>query len=359
MRWRTKKANATKGSLKSGVAAAPGRLRLALRDAIAASLGAMLAWELSHYLLGHPKPVFAAVTALVCLAPGLPSHLKQTWGLVLGCAIGIIVGELAWLLPDAIPLLRLSLASLVALSLASMLGQPPVVPIQAGVSVVLVLSMGPSAAGEIRLIDVLVGAGVGLMFSQVIFTANPLRAVSRSASTLLEQLADGLEATLQATATHDTPDATVALGRLTRSSDALGALRAAMVEAQSASRWSLRGRLGGAGLQTITGRYDRHAVRLYASALLLGESLVRGMAHDSGLMPRAIALRCEWLIQACRQLSANGNVVALQPDDALAELAASAPQAPTQPVPEPWLPALEHARQMEEALQALIGSRDA
>ena len=341
------------------MAAAPGRLRLALRDAIAASLGAMLAWELSHYLLGHPRPVFAAVTALVCLAPGLPSHLKQTWGLVLGCAIGIIVGELAWLLPDTIPLLRLSLASLVALSLAAMLGQPPVVPIQAGVSVVLVLSMGPSAAGETRLVDVLVGAGVGLMFSQVIFTANPLRAVSRSASALLGQLAEGLEATLRATATHDTPDATVALGQLTRSSDALSALRAAMVEAQSASRWSLRGRLGGAGLQTITGRYDRHAVRLYASALLLGESLVRGMSHDSGLMPRAIVLHCEWLVDACRQLSANGNVVALQPDDALAELAASAPQAPAQPVPQAWLPALDHAQQMEEALKALIGSRDA
>jgi uncharacterized membrane protein YgaE (UPF0421/DUF939 family) len=341
------------------MAAAPGRLRLALRDAVAASLGAMLAWELSHYVLGHARPVFAAVTALVCLAPGLPSHLKQTWGLVLGCAIGIIVGELAWLLPDHIPLLRLSLASLVALSLAAMLGQPPVVPIQAGVSVVLVLSMGPSAAGETRLFDVLVGAGVGLMFSQVVFTANPLRAMSRSASSLLVQLADGLEATLQATATHDTPDATVAMDRLTRSSDALGTLRAAVVEAQSASRWSLRGRLKGAQLQTITGRYDRHAVRLYASALLLGESLVRGMAHDSGLMPRSLVLHCEWLIEACRELAANGRVVALRPDDSLAQLAASAPRAPTQPTAEAWLPALDHARQMEEALQALIGSRDA
>ncbi|CAB5716761.1 Predicted membrane protein [Delftia tsuruhatensis] len=359
MRWRKAKAKADTGPFKSGMAAAPGRLRLALRDAIAASLGAMLAWELSHYLLGHPKPVFAAVTALVCLAPGLPSHLKQTWGLVLGCAIGITVGELAWLLPDHIPLLRLSLASLVALSLAAMLGQPPVVPIQAGVSVVLVLSMGPSAAGEVRLVDVLVGAGVGLMFSQVLFTANPLRAMSRSASTLLEQLANGLEATLRATATHDTPDATVALGQLTRSSDALGTLRAAVVEAQSASRWSLRGRLGSAGLLTVTGRYDRHAVRLYASALLLGESLVRGMAHDSGLMPRPVVLHCEWLIEACRQLSANGNVVALAPDDALARLAASAPLPPVHPLPPPWMPALEHAGQMQEALQALIGSRDA
>jgi hypothetical protein len=87
VRWRKSKAKTTTGPLKSGMAAAPGRLRLALRDAIAASLGAMLAWELSHYLLGHPRPVFAAVTALVCLAPGLPSHLKQTWGLVLGLSL--------------------------------------------------------------------------------------------------------------------------------------------------------------------------------------------------------------------------------------------------------------------------------
>jgi hypothetical protein len=150
----------------------------------------------------------------------------------------------------------------------------------------------------------------------------------------------------------------VALGQLTRSSDALSALRTAMAEAQSASRWSVRGRLGGAALQTVTARYDRHAVRLYASALLLGESLVRGMSHDSGLMPRAIVLHCEWLIEACRQLAANGNVVALQPDDALGRLAASAPRRP-QPLPEAWLPALDHARQMEEALKALTGSRDA
>ncbi len=355
MRWR----NATTGPFKSGMSAAAGRLKLALRDALAASLGAMLAWEISHYLLGHPKPVFAAVTALVCLAPGLPSHLRQIGGVVLGCAVGIVIGEMAWLLPDHIPLLRLSLASLVALSLASMLGQSPVVPIQAGVSVVLVLSMGPSIAGEIRLMDVLVGAAVGLMFSQIIFTANPLRTMSRSASALLTQLADGLQATLEAAATHDTPDATVALGRLTRSSDALSALRAAVVEAQSASRWSLRGRLGATALHTVTGRYDRHAVRLYASALLLGESLVRGMSHDSGLMPAIVQARCEWLITACRQLARDASVVALSPDDTLAQLAASVPHAPAQQVPPPWLAALEHARQMEEALQALIGSRDA
>lgn len=41
--------------------------------------------------------------------------------------------------------------------LASMFGLPPVVPIQAGASAMLVLLMGPQAAGFVRFVDVIVG----------------------------------------------------------------------------------------------------------------------------------------------------------------------------------------------------------
>jgi uncharacterized membrane protein YgaE (UPF0421/DUF939 family) len=44
---------------------------------------------------------------------------------------------------------------------ASSFGLGPVVPIQAGVSVLLVLTLGPETAGYIRMIDVLIGAAVG------------------------------------------------------------------------------------------------------------------------------------------------------------------------------------------------------
>jgi len=77
----------------------------AWREALASALGAALSWFLAERLLGHPQPIFAAISAIVCLSPGLPSHTKQTGGLLLGVATGIVIGELTTALSDNIPLL--------------------------------------------------------------------------------------------------------------------------------------------------------------------------------------------------------------------------------------------------------------
>ena len=54
------------------------------RDALASAIAAALAWVLAKHLFGHAHPVFAAISAVVCLAPGLPSHGKQAVGLMVG-----------------------------------------------------------------------------------------------------------------------------------------------------------------------------------------------------------------------------------------------------------------------------------
>ncbi|MCS5775096.1 FUSC family protein [Klebsiella variicola subsp. variicola] len=77
----------------------PSRARLAARDALATALACLLAWLLAVWLLGHEHPTFAIVSAVVCLAPGVPSHLKQARNLVIGCTFGIVMGELMWQLP--------------------------------------------------------------------------------------------------------------------------------------------------------------------------------------------------------------------------------------------------------------------
>ena len=59
------------------------------RDALASAIAAALAWILAVHFLGHEHPVFAAISAVVCLAPGLPSHGKQAVGLMVGVATGI------------------------------------------------------------------------------------------------------------------------------------------------------------------------------------------------------------------------------------------------------------------------------
>ena len=336
----------------------PSRAKLAARDAMAAALASILAWVLAQQLWHHPKPAFAVVTAVICLAPGLPSQLKQARSLLIGCTLGIVIGDLLWQLPDQHLLLRLSLGAFLSILLGAIIGPAPVVPIQAGVSVVLVLILGPTMAGMARLLDVLVGAAVGLLFSQVLFTSNPIKDMGKAASIFLKQLANGLDLILRACTAQKADAAEAALGQLSLAHDSLAALRAAVGQAHTSSRWSLRGRLNAERLAFVTRRYDRHALRVYATALLLAESLNRAASHTHTPPPAALNEYCRWLVDACMNLANQPTVVALKPDDPLASLAHFTAQAEPE-ISEPWQQPWEIAQQLESALRALIGSRDA
>lgn len=338
----------------------PSRARLALRDALAAALASMLAWVIAQQLWGHAKPAFAVVTAVICLAPGLPSHLKQARSLLIGCTLGIVIGDLLWQWPEQHLLLRMSLGAFLSILLGAMIGPAPVVPIQAGVSVILVLVLGPSMAGTSRLLDVVVGAAVGLIFSQVLLTSNPIKDIGRAASTFLKQLANGLDLTLNACQQQKADAAETALGQLSLAHESLAALRAAVGQAHSSRRWSLRGRLNAERLAFVTRRYDRHAVRVYATALLLAESLNRATSHTHMPPPAGLADYCRWLTGACLDLANQPTVVALKADDPLATMS-EYPAHPesSEPLRPEWLLVYENALQLEKALRALIGSRDA
>jgi uncharacterized membrane protein YgaE (UPF0421/DUF939 family) len=140
----------------------------AWREALASALGAALSWVLAQQLLGHQQPVFAAISTIVCLSPGLPSHTKQTMGLLLGVATGIVIGEPSLVLPNDIALLRITLAAFLSMIVAASYGLTAVVPIQAGVSAILITVFGPGTDGPNRMLDVAVGAAVGLLFSQML-----------------------------------------------------------------------------------------------------------------------------------------------------------------------------------------------
>ena len=54
-----------------------GRWRGTWRNVAASCVAATLAWTLAQHLFGHPQPFFAAIAAIVSLAPGLPSYSQQ------------------------------------------------------------------------------------------------------------------------------------------------------------------------------------------------------------------------------------------------------------------------------------------
>jgi uncharacterized membrane protein YgaE (UPF0421/DUF939 family) len=125
--------------------------------------------------------VFAAISAVVCLSPRLPSHTKQIYGMLLGVATGIVIGEVSLALPGDMPLLRLILAPFLAMLIASAYGQAAVVPIQAGVSAIMVVAFGTATTGSARLADVAIGAVVGFLFSQILPLAKSFRRRAQSA----------------------------------------------------------------------------------------------------------------------------------------------------------------------------------
>ncbi|PSJ56202.1 hypothetical protein C7I85_24765 [Mesorhizobium soli] len=71
-------------------------------------------------------------------------------------ATGILVGEIIQFIPN--PIAAMGSGVFISMLIASSFGLGPVVPIQAGVSVLLVLTLGAETAGYTRMVDVTIGA---------------------------------------------------------------------------------------------------------------------------------------------------------------------------------------------------------
>jgi len=323
------------------------RWSAAWSDALASALGAGLAWALANHLLGHPQPVFAAVAAVVCLAPGLPgSRGRQAVNMMLGLVTGILVGEVLLVVPVFNAALRISLITFIAMMAALSFGLAPVIAIQGGVSALLVLALGPITAGPTRLMDAVVGTGVALVFSQILLTPDPVRVIDDAVRRMLRLMAQGFAQSAQALAQRDRAKAETALTHFFTSRQSLDAVVAGINAARSLSRWSLRGRLAAGGVAEIAQRYDRRAIRLFASTLLFAEALVNALrnGHEP---PTWLPGRVELVASACSAL-ADGSPHPLEPRS----------PAEWEPAPAAWQACLEHLRAIENTLRVLRQTSD-
>lgn len=286
-------------------------------DAMAATLAGLLAWLLSYHLLGHAQPLFATITAIVCLAPGLPSHAKQAVGMLVGVTTGMVIGELALFLPGEHPLLRISFTAFFAIFIASAYGLSATVPIQSGVSAILVLAMGPATAGTFRLLDVCVGASVGLLFSQILTTPDAARMVRVAGRRYFSALESGFRVGAEALAQKDAVKAEKALQTFLDSYGALLLLNTALADARSSMQWSIRGKLSARTIGQVVARYDRRNLHLFASVLLLGEAIVDGI-RSGAEPPAGLVARLEKLAVQSATLAQNVSPDEDESSDALA-----------------------------------------
>lgn len=209
-----------------------------------------------------------------------------------GVLTGMVIGEISLRVPvdAAMPeALRLAVVTLLAILAASVWGQGAVTGIQSGVSALMVLTMGPVVAGPERLIDVSIGTAVGLVFSQVLLTPDPVRVMERAARGLLGDLAQGMRTAEAAVRAGSVPQAQAAARQLGAARGKLVALDGGIDVARDNARWSLRGWMAKPQVRALAAGYDRRAARTYAQALILGDELYHALRDEADRVPPGMA----------------------------------------------------------------------
>ena len=214
--------------------------------ALQAGVAAALAWVIVAEILHTPQPVFAPAAAVGTIASSVGQRLRRTVALILGVCVGIGIGDVLMLLagPGA---WQLGLIVTFAVLAAILLSGRGVLVAQAGGTAVLIVALHPTVGGleYPRVVDALVGGGVGLVVVLLLLPLNPRRIVQRAASYPIEELARQLKVTAQALASRDSVRAGQAVEGFSAMESDLQNLKAAVEGAKEVvqlapARWHRR-----------------------------------------------------------------------------------------------------------------------
>jgi hypothetical protein len=231
------------------------RLRATAPVLAQGALAAGIAWLLAHEVIGHPKPFFAPIAAVICLGVTLGQRRSRAIEMALGVAIGIgvadlvasVIGHGAW---------QLVLIVLAASALAVLLGSGPMLINQAAASAILIVTVPAQTAGAhggSRFVDALIGGGVALAIASVT-PVNAVRLVRNAAEPVLVELEGVLRDVAAALDARSLRQTELALVRARRIDTYGDRFREALDIGRETSR------------TTLPGRTQRGQVALYAAA---------------------------------------------------------------------------------------------
>jgi uncharacterized membrane protein YgaE (UPF0421/DUF939 family) len=221
------------------------RLRGSALLAAQAGVAAGLAWLVAHDVIGHPRPFFAPIAAVVVLNVSVGQRLRRAIELVVGVALGIFVGDVLIHFIGTGPW-QIGLAVAAAILTVVFLGGSPTVIGQAASSAVLVATLAPQGtASYARFVDSLVGGVVGVLVMALLLQVNPLTVIRRAAAPTVKQLRDGLQDCGSALASGSLDEAEAALAALRASESSMAAFRDALSNARETAtlapvRWRAR-----------------------------------------------------------------------------------------------------------------------
>ena len=169
------------------------RLRINARWFVQAALGTALAWAAAMTLFGHPRPIFAPLTALIGVSTTLGQRRRYAVEMVIGIAVGIGIADALFVLigGGTVEIAAIVAGAMIA---AVALGGGVVLVSEAAVSALLVVTVQPPSTGlsGARFLDSLLGGLIALAITSLLPT-NPVRAARRAAALPFAQIAAALE----------------------------------------------------------------------------------------------------------------------------------------------------------------------
>ncbi|HKE65602.1 MAG TPA: FUSC family protein [Micromonosporaceae bacterium] len=205
------------------------RVRASLVVAVQAGIAAGIAWYLAHTVIGHSRPFFAPVAAVIVLGVSVGQRLRRAVELVLGVALGIGVGDIiiyfigtgGW---------QIALVVVLAILTAVFVGGSATLIGQCASSAVLVATLAPPTTGIYysRFVDALVGGLVGVGVMALLLPVNPLTTVQKAVGPALDLLATQVTVCADALAEHDVERARAALDEMRAGETQLARFREAL-----------------------------------------------------------------------------------------------------------------------------------
>ncbi len=157
------------------------------------AVAAAAAWYLAHNVVGHPRPFFAPIVAVVCLGTSYGQRLRRVAEVTIGVAIGVFLADLLLLLIGT-GAWQVGVLVALAMSVALLLNAGTLFVTQAAVQgiVVVTFAAAPGYAFT-RWVDALIGGAVALTAAAIVPQA-PLRRPREQAALVVRRIAELLRA---------------------------------------------------------------------------------------------------------------------------------------------------------------------
>jgi hypothetical protein len=185
-------------ALRSQLGETLGRLQTGALPIVQTAVAASLSWFLASAVLGHERPFFAAIAAVISLGVVVGQEGRRVLELVLGVACGLAVADVLVRVIGT-GTVQIGVVIALAMAVAWLLGGGPMLVSEAGVTALFTVMLDPTTSGwsPDRFVDALLGAAVALGV-RAVFPNDPREIVERAAHPIFDDLVEALRETAAA-----------------------------------------------------------------------------------------------------------------------------------------------------------------